>query len=135
VLTATLGGVDLWLTGDAGVEVEPEWILPDSPRTVVLKVGHHGSRTSTGGPLVEGLRPRLSLISAGRGNAFGHPAPEVVARLESAGSLVARTDRDGQVDVRTDGRNMWIRRVDDPPRRWQPLPPPSVPRGPRATHP
>ena len=135
VLTATLGGVDLWLTGDAGVEVEPEWILPDSPRTVVLKVGHHGSRTSTGRPLVEGLRPRLSLIPAGRGNAFGHPAPEVVARLESAGSLVARTDRDGQVDVRTDGRTVWVRRVDDPPRRWQPLPPPSVPRGSRVTHP
>jgi len=135
VLTLSLGQVDLWLTGDAGIEVEPEWTMPEEPRFVVLKVGHHGSRTSTGALLVAALRPQLSLISAGRGNAFGHPAPDVLARLRAAGSAIGRTDVDGQIDVRTDGMEVWLRRVDDRPHRWQPLRPASVLRGSRAIPP
>jgi competence protein ComEC len=135
VLTLTLGQVDLWLTGDAGVEVEDAWVFPDAPRITVLKAGHHGSRTSTGEALVAALRPQVSLISAGRGNAFGHPAPEVLARLHAAGSVVERTDLEGQIDVRTDGTRVWLRRVDDRPQQWRLLPPASALRGRRAIPP
>ena len=68
-------------------------------RIRVLKVAHHGSRTSTSRELLEAWRPQLALISAGRGNTFGHPAPEVVQRLEAIGARVLRTDRDGQITV------------------------------------
>jgi len=63
----------------------------------LLKVGHHGSKTSTGPELLAAVRPRLALVSAGRGNPYGHPAAEVVARLERAGVTLLRTDRQGLV--------------------------------------
>ena len=135
VLTLRLGQVEFWLTGDAGIEVEPEWTFDEGPRVVVLKAGHHGSRTSTGDALVQALRPRLSLISAGRGNAFGHPSPEVLARLAAAGSEVARTDRAGQIDVRSDGAQLWIRTMADRRSQWRLLPPATASRGPRASRP
>jgi competence protein ComEC len=135
VLTLSLGHIDLWLTGDAGVEVERAWTIREEPRVTVLKVGHHGSRTSTGDHLVQALRPRVALISAGRGNAFGHPAPEVLARLQAAHALVGRTDRDGQIDVRTDGSRVWLRTVNDRPQQWRLLLPAIVPRGSRVTPP
>ena len=51
-------------------------------------------------------RPQLALVSAGRGNSFGHPAPDVLMRLESIGTRVLRTDRDGEITVTTDGRTV-----------------------------
>jgi competence protein ComEC len=72
-------------------------------RLRVLKVAHHGSRTSSSRELLEAWRPHLALISAGRGNTFGHPTREVLDRLEQAGARVLRTDRDGEITVSTDG--------------------------------
>jgi competence protein ComEC len=71
----------------------------------LLKVGHHGSRTSTAPALLQRVRPRLSLISVGRRNRHGHPAPEVLSRLQEHGSPVMRTDRLGRITVvaRRDG--------------------------------
>lgn len=66
----------------------------------VLKVGHHGSRTSTGDSLLTVAHPRIALLSVGRHNRYGHPAPEVVARLRERGIRILRTDRDGSVMVR-----------------------------------
>lgn len=65
----------------------------------LLKVGHHGSKTSTGPTLLRAAGPRLALISAGRGNPYGHPAADVLARLERARVTVLRTDRLGLVRV------------------------------------
>jgi competence protein ComEC len=56
---------------------------------------------------VAAWRPQLVVLSCGRGNAFGHPAPEVVRRVEDAGAALLRTDRDGQVTVETDGVRLW----------------------------
>jgi competence protein ComEC len=109
VLEAVYGDVALLLTGDIGAGVEAS-ILPQlaPARIRILKVAHHGSRTSSSPVLLEGWRPQIALISAGRGNRFGHPVPEIVARLESVGARVYRTDRDGEITVTTDGRSVHV---------------------------
>jgi beta-lactamase superfamily II metal-dependent hydrolase len=73
----------------------------------LLKVGHHGSRGSTGVELLDSLRPVAAVISVGR-NEYGHPSPETLARLERHRVPVLRTDQDGTISVRTDGTTMWI---------------------------
>ena len=95
--------MEVRLTGDAGREFESRLAVADTARVRILKVGHHGSRTSTSPQLLAALRPQIAIISAGRGNLFGHPAPDVLERLADAGAVVFRTDRDGAVVVETDG--------------------------------
>ncbi len=103
VLLMRYGDMDVLLTGDATVENEVEVIrwyndMYDTPLDVdLLKVGHHGSHTSTSVELIETSTPTVALISAGVENRYGHPHPSVVTRLERAGVLVLRTDRDGRV--------------------------------------
>ncbi|MCH7605847.1 MAG: ComEC/Rec2 family competence protein [Chloroflexi bacterium] len=84
-------------------------------RSTVLKVPHHGSRTSTTVPFLHRVRPSLGVISSGAGNQFGHPHPEVVERLERISSPegVFRTDRDGTIEFISDGRNLWVRTEGD----------------------
>ncbi len=65
----------------------------------ILKVGHHGSKTSTNKQIVQKMAPEISLISVGKNNRYGHPAPEVLARLSQLGSKILRTDVDGEVEV------------------------------------
>src|SRR6185436_7965143 len=110
VLEVTYGDVALLLTGDIGADVEREIARDLVPARVrILKVAHHGSRTSTSRELLESWRPQIAVISCGRGNTFGHPAPEVIQRLESAGGRIYRTDQDGEVTVETDGREVHVR--------------------------
>jgi competence protein ComEC len=104
VLEIVYGEVAMLLAGDISAAVERELAPHFTPaRLRVLKVAHHGSRTSTSQELLESWRPQLALVSAGRGNTFGHPAREVLERLEHAGTRVLRTDRDGEITVATDG--------------------------------
>jgi len=105
VLLVEYGAFEILLPGDAPVRVERS-VLEELPAELeVLKAGHHGSRTSTDPLLVARTRPRVALVSAGRGNRYGHPAPEVVARLEGADVRILRTDRHGTVRIqaRADG--------------------------------
>jgi competence protein ComEC len=106
VLDVAFGDVHLLLTGDVLGEAEDALRVP---RALVLKVPHHGSRSSSRPALVARAAPGLAVISAGARNAFGHPHPEVVERYRRAGALVLRTDRDGTVEVATDGRAVWVR--------------------------
>jgi competence protein ComEC len=104
VLRIHYGRVELLLTGDAGAEFEAR--LPSDlgdPPIRILKAGHHGSRTSTSDRLIDAMHPQVALISVGRGNAFGHPSPDVIERLRRAGVEIFRTDRDGAISVETDG--------------------------------
>ena len=117
VLEVVYGDVAMLLTGDIGAEIERA-ILPQltPSRIRILKVAHHGSRTSSASALLEGWRPQIAAISCGRGNRFGHPSPEVLQRLESIGAKVLRTDRDGQITIETDGhtlRTATFRRTND----------------------
>lgn len=110
VLDVRYGDVAMLLTGDIGADVEREIARQLRPARVrVLKVAHHGSRTSTSRILLNAWRPHVAVISCGRGNAFGHPAPEVLARLGEAGAQVLRTDLEGEVTVETDGRTVSYR--------------------------
>jgi competence protein ComEC len=97
VLELSHGGRRLLFTGD--IEREAEARLGAGPVDVV-KVPHHGSRTSSTEALVGALRPKLAVISVGERNRWGFPAPSVVARWQEAGAEVRRTDRDGAVIVR-----------------------------------
>jgi competence protein ComEC len=110
VLEVVYGQVALLLTGDIGAEIERAITPKLVPAKIrILKVAHHGSRTSTSHELLEAWRPQFALISCGRGNPFGHPAAEVIARLEAIGTRIYRTDRDGEITVNTDGKNVSVK--------------------------
>ena len=93
-------------SGDAGFPAETE--MRGRVHAVdLLKVGHHGSRGSTGDEWLDSLRPRAAVISVGQ-NKYGHPAPETLGRLLKHHVEVWRTDRDGSVSVTTDGQRMTV---------------------------
>jgi competence protein ComEC len=106
VLQVALGDVAFLLTGD----VEGDGLSRIAfPRVDVLKVPHHGSRSTSPPAFVASTSPRVALVSVGARNPFGHPHPDVVARYRSSGALVLRTDQDGALEVATDGRRLWVR--------------------------
>lgn len=101
VLEIRFGAFSALLTGDASTEVE-EAILPLllSHRIQLLKVGHHGSVTSTSSELLERGGPDVAVISVGRRNRYGHPHPGVLRKIMDAGAEIYRTDRDGPLVIR-----------------------------------
>jgi competence protein ComEC len=104
------GAVRFLLVGDAE-RGEEGWLLRHAAgalRADVLKVGHHGSRTSSSPEFLAAVRPRLALVSAGLGNSYGHPDAEVLAALADAGADVVRSDVVGSAVVRTDGRTIHL---------------------------
>jgi competence protein ComEC len=111
VLRVRYGDAEMLLTGDIGRDTERD--LPPEPgdpsRVRILKVAHHGSRTSSSASWLATYPPFAALVSVGRQNPFGHPAPDVVRRLEAAGARVFRTDRDGAIIVETDGHDVHLR--------------------------
>ena len=102
VLRLSYGRFSLLLTGDMERRAERELIGHTSPVTV-LKVAHHGSQTSSSRELLESIRPRIALISAGRKNRFGHPSQKTLERLAEQGSRVLLTSELGTLRVETDG--------------------------------
>ena len=108
VLELAFGGFTTLLTGDAEAPVEGSLVSRGVLGPVdVLKVGHHGSHSSSTPAFLAAVDPALAVISAGEDNEYGHPAPETLAAL--AGHAVLRTDLDGDVEVATDGRTFRIR--------------------------
>jgi len=96
--------VSIVLTGDIGKAVERELIPSLTPAPLrIVKVPHHGSLTSSTPEFIRALNPRMAIVSAGRNNRFGHPAPEIVERYKSAGVRILRTDQNGEIDLTTDG--------------------------------
>jgi competence protein ComEC len=93
--------------GDAGFPAEHEMLTRTRP-VDLLKVGHHGSRGSTGAGWLRALEPEAAVISVGRNN-YGHPSPETLGRLRGHRVAVWRTDQDGTVAVTTDGSRMTLR--------------------------
>jgi competence protein ComEC len=111
VLRIRQGDVEMLLTGDIGADVEA--LLPIGSESGaplrVLKVAHHGSRTSSSAAFLDRYRPALAVISVGRQNGFGHPGPDVLQRLRDRGAIIERTDEDGAVTIETDGHAIRAR--------------------------
>ena len=98
VLFTQLGGKDWLFTGDIGKDREKEMIAayPDLSLDV-LKVGHHGSNTSTDPSFIQQIDPDYALISVGRNNSYGHPTNEVIDTLANEDIVIYRTDKHGAV--------------------------------------
>jgi competence protein ComEC len=112
VLRLSWGEASFLFTADIREEVEFELIGQRANlRSTVLKVAHHGSKTSTTSQFLAAVDPEVAVISAGANNTFGHPSPEVLERL--IGRLgednVYRTDEDGTIEFITDGEKLWLR--------------------------
>ena len=110
-LRLTYGRVSVLLAAD--MEEEAERRLVNSRvelASTVLKVGHHGSNTSSTRQFLDAVNPAIAVISAGTDNPYGHPAPEVLRRLEEAVGTenVYRTDAHGTVEVVSDGARFWV---------------------------
>lgn len=101
VITAEAFGRRLLLTGDIEARGERQLLrrARSDLRCDLLKVAHHGSRSSSGDRFLEEARPRLAVVSVGARNPYGHPASEVLDRLRRRGVATFRTDRDGMVAV------------------------------------
>lgn len=107
VLLASYGETDLLLTGDAESPVTRRLPLR---HVELLKVAHHGSADPGLADELRILRPRVALISVGRGNDYGHPRAETLAALRSVpGLALYRTDEDGSVVVESDGKEITVR--------------------------
>jgi competence protein ComEC len=109
VLRLDWRGVSLLLPGDLGAPGEAALLARAGPlRALVLKVAHHGSRSSSGTPFLHAAQPLVAVVSVGARNPFRHPSPDTLARLEAAGTRVYRTDRDGAVLLETDGHVLRV---------------------------
>jgi len=110
VMRLVMGNASFLFTGD--IEEEAEGAILASGQmlaSTVLKVPHHGGKTSLSDGFLEGVSPQLAVISVGRDNRFGHPAPETLQRLEKRGISILRTDQNGTIEVITDGKRYWVK--------------------------
>lgn len=101
------GNTSVLLTADDPIEVEEHMMhiaAPDELKSTLLKVGHHGSKYSTGDAFVEEVAPQAAVISVGAKNTYGHPAPRVLDTLAAHGISVLRTDQEGTLVFRSDGK-------------------------------
>jgi competence protein ComEC len=96
-------------TGDAGAAAEQRFLSEGVDlRCDVLKVGHHGSAYSSTPAFIAAVHPRYAIISVGRHNLFGHPAPSTIETLEQSGAAIFRTDESGAVGLATDGKTIGV---------------------------
>ena len=109
VMLGRYGRFEFLLTGDIGVREEEVLRLTNKLEEVeVLKVGHHGSKTSSDEKFLQLVKPELAVISVGE-NRFGHPNEEVLERLTAAGARIKRTDQQGEIEVVSDGKSWWTK--------------------------
>jgi competence protein ComEC len=109
VLRLTYGGHTFLLSGDVERPIEREMLgLGEVRATEVLKVAHHGSRTSSTEEFLDAVHPAFAIISAGFENSYGHPTATVLDRLEARHATVLRTDLNGLITIRTDGHRLRV---------------------------
>ncbi len=111
VIKSTYGDTSIMLTGDAEERSEEQilerWNKADLDCDV-LKVGHHGSSSSTTKEFLDAVSPSIALISCGKNNKYNHPNKETMDKLIDAGVTIYRTDEDGSVVLRTDGKSFSV---------------------------
>ncbi len=109
VLRLTLGQRVFLLTGDIEKETEARLVASgDLQKADVLKVAHHGSRTSTTAAFLARVQPQHAIISAGNPSPYGHPHPEVVARLQAANVQLWQISQCGAITISTDGADLQV---------------------------
>lgn len=109
VLLLRVYNVTFLLTGDSEAPAESSILAAGYGQGItVLKVGHHGSQTSTSTQYLAAFDPEVAVISVGEGNRYGHPRQETLDKLSVEGSVVYRTDYHGTVKITTDGENYTV---------------------------
>jgi competence protein ComEC len=110
VVKIQFGATSVILTGDAEEEAEHAMVgkFRTQLRADLLKVGHHGSKTSTSAEFLAAVSPKAAIISCGTPNSYGHPSPGTITRLEKAGIRIYRTDKLGTVLATSNGREFRV---------------------------
>ncbi len=110
VAKLTYGSSDFLLTGDAPIGIENYLVGAYGAvlQSEVLKLGHHGSKTSTALSFLTAVAPEYAVVSTGKDNSYGHPHVEVVKRVEQAGVNLRSTAEDGTIVFKSDGTKVWI---------------------------
>lgn len=105
VAKVSYGETSFLLTGDSPSDVENHLVslYGEQLRVNVLKLGHHGSKTSSDQNFLETVKPDIAIVSAGLGNKYGHPNPEVIERVESVNAQILETSIMGNIECRSDG--------------------------------
>lgn len=107
VIYMELNGYKFMFMGDASTTTEKEILSKYNLSDIdVLKVGHHGSKTSSGEEFINGINPKYSVISVGKNNRYGHPNKEVLNNLEK--SKIYRTDKDGSIMFKIKNNKLQI---------------------------
>ena len=125
VLRLVYGKNSFLFTGDAETQSESEMLhLGSQLKVDVLKVGHHGSRTSSTQAFLNLVAPKYAVISVGKGNSYGHPTAAALERLGSVGATIYRTDEQGTIVCESDGETITFKTLGS---SVQPRAPSSVP--------
>lgn len=109
VAQLTYGSTAFMLTGDSPQAIEEYLVGKDGAalKSNVLKLGHHGSRTSNSEEFLDVVHPDYAIVSAGKDNTYGHPHPEVVARVRNSGTAITSTIDSGTIIFESDGTRVW----------------------------
>ena len=114
VLRVSYGETSFLFRADAETPVERELLDAGTDLSAtVLKVGHHGSGTSTSYRFLNEVMPAYAMISVGKDNSYGHPDEAVLSRLEDAGARILRTDELGDILFVSDGKTVTLPEIDD----------------------
>jgi competence protein ComEC len=111
VVKVSYGESDFMLTGDApqGIEDYLSVTYGDALQSEVLKLGHHGSKTSTSELFLEAVKPQYAVVSSGKDNRYGHPNGEVVDRVTVRNIPISNTAAEGAIHFQSDGTRVWVR--------------------------
>jgi competence protein ComEC len=109
VIRTVFGSTSFLFTGDAQSLSENEMLSKDyTLKSNVLKVGHHGSSTSTSDAFLQAVSPQYAVISVGKDNDYGHPHKETIEKLNAAGIKIYRTDLNGTITITPDGNSVAV---------------------------
>ncbi len=110
VVRIAMEGKVFLFAGDIGRDAEQDMLLREADlRCDLIKVPHHGSKSSSSEPFLFRARPEIGIVTVGRRNRYGHPSPEVVERYQTAGTRLFRTDQDGALTVTVDKGDLFVR--------------------------
>ncbi|MBQ7705483.1 MAG: DNA internalization-related competence protein ComEC/Rec2 [Selenomonadaceae bacterium] len=110
VYKISYGNVSFLITGDLISEIESDILRENiNVQSTVLKVAHHGSKTSSSEEFLKSVNPRVAVICVGYGNNFNHPRAEILERLEKINAKIFRTDIDGLIKFKTDGKSLTVK--------------------------